>query len=311
MNQINATIRKKILKNKKINTKKTSDYFWGYLMSMPTVIGLIILNIIPFIYTIYLSFTESDGLSSPEWIGLENFKRLVVNSEVWHSVLNTFYFTLLFVPLGVFLSLVTAALINSKIKGASIYKTIYFLPMVVAPAAVALVWRWILNTEYGILNYVLSFLGIEKIPWLVDASWTIPSIAIVSIWTTIGYNLIILLAGLKGIPETYYEAASIDGANAIKKFRYITVPLVSPTLFFVLITTLMAALKQFDLIYIMIGEGNPAIEKSQTILFLFYKYAYTINEKGYASAIVLLAFFIIMIFTAFQFWFQKKWVHYE
>lgn len=295
----------------RLSKRKRSDYFWGYIMVFPTIIGLIILNIIPFFYSFYLSFTESDGFGAPQWIGMDNYVNMIQDLTVWRSVANTLYFTALVVPIGVLLSLVTAALINSKIKGADFYKTIYFLPMVVAPAAVAMVWRWILNSEYGILNYALSLIGIDKIKWLSSSQFAIPSIALVSIWSTIGYNLIILLAGLKNIPETYYEAAEIDGASAVRKFFNITIPLVSPTLFFVMITTLMGALKQFDLLYIMIGETSPAMAKSQTILFLFYKYAYIINEKGYASSIVILAFLIIMLFTALQFILQKKWVHYE
>lgn len=294
-----------------LSKRKRSDYFWGYVMAFPTIIGLIILNIIPFFYSFYLSFTESDGFGAPQWVGMSNYTRMIQDVSVWRSVGNTFYFTLLVVPLGVFLSLVTATLINSKIKGADFYKTIYFLPMVVAPAAVAMVWRWILNSEYGILNYALSFIGIDKIKWLSSSRFAIPSIALVSIWSTVGYNLIILLSGLKNIPDSFYEAADIDGASPIRKFWNITIPLVSPTLFFVMITTLMGALKQFDLLYIMIGATSPAMEKSQTILYLFYKYAYIINEKGYASSIVILAFLIIMLFTALQFILQKKWVHYE
>lgn len=291
--------------------RKASDYFWGYVMSAPTIIGLIILNIIPFIQTVFLSFMESDGLSEPEFVGLENYVRLFANKEVFQAVLNTLYYTILSVPLGAFLSLVFAVFLNSKIKGKGWYRTIFFLPMVVAPAAIAMVWKWIFNSQYGVLNYGLSFIGIDNIGWLIDAKLIIPSLAIVTIWSTLGYNLIIILAGLQNIPKTYYEAADIDGAGPVKKFFNITVPLVSPMIFFVLITSLMGAIKQFDYFYIMLDEANPAIAKSQTLLYLFYKHAFTINEKGYASAIVLLAFIIIMLITAFQFWFQKKWVHYE
>ncbi|WP_105614395.1 carbohydrate ABC transporter permease [Vallitalea okinawensis] len=296
---------------KSVNKQKASNYFWGYVMSAPSIIGLMILNIIPFFYTIYLSFTESDGLSAPTFVGVENFTRLASDSEVWLSVMNTLYYTVLSVPLGVFLSLLFAVFLNNKIKGVSIYRTIYFLPMVVAPAAIAMVWKWILNSQYGILNFLLSKLGIDNIGWLINSKMIIPSLAMVTIWSTLGYNLILILAGLKNIPETYYEAADIDGANGVRKFFHITIPLVSPMLFFVLITSLMAALKQFDYYYIMLDPSNPAIDKTQTILYLFYEYAFTINEKGYASAIVLLAFVIIMVFTALQFWMQKKWVHYE
>lgn len=288
-----------------------NKYMWGFIMIAPTVIGLIILNIYPFFQTIYLSFNVSQGLGGYEWVGTENYISLMKDGEVWRAVLNTLYYTFLSVPASIFLSLVIAVLINSDIRGTSAFRTIYFLPMVVAPAAVAMVWRWLFNKEMGIINFLLSFLGIDKIGWLTDPRFMILSVAIVGIWGSIGYNLIIFSAGLKGIPKTYYEAADIDGANPIKKFLHITMPLISPTLFFVLITSLMNALKQFDTIYVMLGMDNPLLEKGQTILYLFYKYAFIIREKGYASAIVMLAFMIIAIFTGVQFWYQKKWVHYE
>ncbi len=295
----------------KLSKKKYGDLFWGYLMIAPAIIGLIILNIYPFIYTTYLSFTESDGFGSPEWIGIENYARLAQDPAMLRAMFNTFYFAAMAVPVSVFLSLVIANLINMKIKGSYIYKSIYFLPTVIAPAAVAMIWCWMFNGEYGIINYFLSLLHIDPVNWLTNPKYTLPSIAIVSIWSSIGYNLIIVISGLRNISDSYYEAAEIDGASGITQFFKITIPLVSPTLFFVSVTSLMAALKEFDLLYIMIGEASSAIEKSQTMLFLFYKYAYVINEKGYASSIVIAAFGVIMIFTTIQFILQKKWVHYE
>lgn len=295
----------------KLKRNIIDNHKWAYLMIAPTIIGLFILNILPFLYTLYLSFTSSDGFGIPKFVGIDNYTRLVTDPSVWQSVLNTLYFALLYVPLGVFLPLIFAELMNSKIRGKQIYKMIYFLPMTVAPAAIAMVWRWMFNTDYGIINYILSIFGVNPIQWLINSRYTLLSVAIVSIWSILGYNLIILLAGLQGIPKTYYEAAEIDGASPRAKFFHITVPMVSPILFFVTITTTMGALKQFDLIYVMLGETNPAMAKSQTILFLFYKYAYIINEKGYASSIVLIAFAIIMLFTMIQFIAQKKWVHYD
>lgn len=294
-----------------MNPQKKSNIFWGYLMSAPTVIGLIILNIIPFFFTIYLSFSESDGLSSPVFVGLSNFTRMFQSKDVLLAVWNTLYYTLLSVPLGIFLSLIFAVFLNTKIKGKGLYRTIFFLPMVVAPAAIAMVWKWVLNSNFGILNYLLSLIGLDKIGWLIDSNWVLPSLALVTIWSTLGYNLIILLAGLQNIPTTYYEAADIDGAGPIRKFINITVPLVSPMLFFTMVTQLMAAVKQFDYFYIMLDVDNPVIDKCHTLLYLFYEYAFIINEKGYASAIVLLAFAIIMSITACQFWLQNKWVHYD
>ncbi len=294
-----------------LSRKRRSDLFWGYVMVAPSIIGLIILNIYPFFYTLYLSFTESDGFGTPKWIGMENYVRLLEDPAMTRSIINTLYYTVLAVPLSVFLSLIIANLINTKIKGSHFYKAIYFLPTVIAPAAVAMIWSWMFNGEYGIINYILSIFGIDQVSWLTNSKFTLPSLAIVTIWSSLGYNLIILISGLRSISATYYEAAEIDGASGFVQFFKITIPLVSPTLFFVTVTSLMTALKQFDLLYIMVGETSSAMEKSQTMLYLFYKYAYIINEKGYASSIVLVAFAVIMLFTAIQFRLQKKWVHYE
>lgn len=296
---------------KLLSRTKRSNYFWAYIMIAPAILGLILLNIYPFIYSIYLSFTSSDGFGSPVWIGTENYVELFSDTVMVRSVVNTLYYTLLSVPLSVIFSLVVANLINSKIKGSQFYKSIYFLPTVIAPAAVAMIWSWMFNSEYGLINYLLSLLNVERVRWLTDSRFTLPSLAIVTIWSSLGYNLIILLAGLKNISNTYYEAAEIDGVNGFTKFFKITIPLVSPTLFFVTVTSLMTALKQFDLLYIMIGETSSAMAKSQTMLYLFYKYAYIINQKGYASAIVIVAFLIIMVFTSMQFILQRRWVHYD
>jgi multiple sugar transport system permease protein len=275
------------------------------------MIGLFVLNIWPVFKTMYLSFTTTEGFNNTRWVGNANYVKLIGDTAVWQSTWNTILFTLIVVPVGVFLSLVVAALLNSKIKGKGIYRTIYFLPMVVAPAAVALLWKWLFNADYGLINYTLSVFGINGIQWLTDPKYALLSVCIVGIWSTLGYNMVILLAGLQNIPGTYYEAADIDGAGAVQKFFFITVPMVSPTLFFVVITQIMAALKQFDLVYMMADETNPALESVRTILYLFYENAFVVNDKGYASAIVVLAFLIIMVVTAIQFWLQKKWVHYE
>lgn len=291
--------------------RSKSDIMWGFLMIAPAIIGLIVLNIIPFFNSIFMSFMEHDGLSEPIFIGLDNYERMIKSKEVFGSIGNTLWYAFLSVPGGVFLGLVVAVLLNGKIKGKGLFRTIFFSPMVVAPAAVAMIWRWLFNTDFGILNYILSMVGIDKIKWLTIPEMVIPSLAIVTIWSTMGHNLIILLAGLQGIPDYYYEAASIDGAGPFKKFFSITIPLVSPMLFFVLVTSTMSAIKQFDLFYVMLGASSPVASKTQTLLYLFYNYAFRMNERGYASVIVIMAFVILLLITAFQFWYQKKWVHYE
>lgn len=280
-------------------------------MVAPVIIGLIVLNIYPFIDSIIMSLYKSQGLGPAKFVGLQNYVKMFKDKQIWQSTWNSFYFVILTVPVGVFIALLLAVLLNSKIKGRDAYRCIYFLPMVVAPAAVAMVWRWIFNAEVGILNQMISIFGIKGPNWLSDPNLAIVSIAIIAIWSAVGYDLVMILAGLQSISASYYEAAEIDGANAVQRFFHITVPLISPTLFFVVLMRTMNSLKQFDTVYLLIKQTNPAFKKSFTLMVLFYREAFEKFNKGYASAIVMWSFVIIMIFTLFQFVAEKKLVNYD
>lgn len=280
---------------------------WAYVMIAPTIIGLMILNIWPIVNTFYMSVMKTGDFGKMTFIGLDNYTRMFADEYFWQATANTFVYTLGVVPLGVLLSLVVAVLLNSKIKGLSLYRTIFFLPVVSTPAAVAMVWRWLYNSDFGLINQTFGL----DIRWLTDPKFALTSIIIVGIWSTLGYNMILLLAGLQEIPNSYYEAADIDGAGPIRKFFTITVPLVSPTLFFVVILTLIGALQVFDYIYMMIDVVNPALDKTQSLVYLFYKHAFLMNEKGYASAIIVFLFAIILLVTLVQLRLQKRWVHYD
>ena len=280
-------------------------------MVAPVIIGLIVLNIYPFIDSIIMSLYKSQGLGPAKFVGLQNYVKMFKDKQIWQSTWNSFYFVILTVPVGVFIALLLAVLLNSKIKGRDAYRCIYFLPMVVAPAAVAMVWRWIFNAEVGILNQMISIFGIKGPNWLSDPNLAIVSIAIIAIWSAVGYDLVMILAGLQSISASYYEAAEIDGANAVQRFFNITVPLISPTLFFVVLMRTMNSLKQFDTVYLLIKQTNPAFKKTFTLMVLFYREAFEKFNKGYASAIVMWSFVIIMIFTVFQFVAEKKLVNYD
>ncbi|MBE6072664.1 MAG: sugar ABC transporter permease [Clostridium butyricum] len=295
---------------RKINKKKLNEWGWAYFMVAPTVIGLLILNIIPVIDTLILSFQRAGSFGKNTWIGLENYQKLFTDTEVIQAMMNTFKYSIIVVPFTVIISLVVAVLLNQKIKGVSFYRTIYFLPMVAAPAAIAMVWRWLYNSEYGLINYLISLVGIKGPNWLTDPNLTIISIAIVGIWSSVGYNMVLLLAGLQEIPKDYYEAASIDGASPLKKFFNITLPLVSPTMFFVVVTSIISAFQVFDTIFMMIDRNSPVVTDTQSLVYLFYKHSFVLNDKGYGSAIVMLLLFIIMLVTAVQLYGQKKWVNY-
>ena len=292
--------------------KKTSKlaldgYVWGYLMVAPTIIGLIVLNIVPFFQTIYMSFSKSKAFGAYQFCGLENYIEMFKSPEFWKATWNSIYFCILTVPIGVFLALLVAVLLNAKIKGKTAFRAIYFLPMVVAPAAVAMVWKWIFNTEYGILN---SLLG-KNIRWLTDPKIVLITCAIVAIWSAIGYDAVLLLSGIQNISRTLYEAADLDGASKVQQFFRITLPMVSPTLFVVLIMRLMSSLKVYDLIYMMVEQSNPALTSAQSLMYLFYRESFVAGNKGYASAIVIWTVLLIGIVTVFQFIGQKKWVNYE
>ena len=293
---------------KKGTSRERNEFMWGWLFILPTMFGLIILNIIPIFQTIWQSFFKTGDFGKGNiFIGAENYIRLFGDTEVWQSVLNTFKYAIVEVPFSIAISLVLAVLLNRKMKGVSTYRTIFFLPMVAAPAAVAMVWRWLFNTEFGLLNHVFG----GNVQWISDPKIAVFSIAVIGIWSIIGYNMVLFLAGLQEIPRDYYEAADIDGANGIEQFFNITVPLLSPTIFFVSITRIIGGLQVFDLIFMVMDKNNPALYKTQSIVYLFYQNSFVENNKGYGSTIVVLLIAIIMVITVFQMIAKKKWVYYN
>lgn len=293
---------------KKGTSQERNEFVWGWIFILPTMVGLIVLNIYPIFKTIYESFFKTGDFGRGNiFIGVENYAKLFGDAEVWQALINTFKYAIVEVPFSIVISLVLAVLLNRKMKGRAVYRTIFFLPMVAAPAAIAMVWRWLFNAEFGLLNHIFG----TKINWVSNPSIAIFSIAIIGIWSIIGYNMVLFISGLQEIPGDYYEAASIDGATGIKQFWHITCPLLSPTIFFVMITRVIGGLQVFDLIYMVIDKNNPALYKTQSLVYLFYQNSFVENNKGYGSTIVVLLLAIIMIITVFQMWGQKKWVHYS
>ncbi|HHB0781632.1 TPA: carbohydrate ABC transporter permease [Enterococcus faecium] len=298
------------MKNRIFGKYRKDQVIWGYIFIFPTALGLILLNIWPAIQTAILSFQKTVGFGDTEWVGLRNYQKMFADGEVFQSLLNTLIYALVSIPSIVVLSLLVAVLMNRKVKGLSIYRTIYFLPVVAAPSAVAMIWRWMFNNDYGLINNMLAKIGLDGPAWLTDPSIAIYSIIIVGVWSAIGYNMVLLLAGLQEIPKDYYEAAEIDGASPIQQFFNITLPLVTPTLFFVVVTTVINAFQVFDVIFMMITPNSTAMFKSQSLTYLFYKHSFILNDKGYGSAIVMFLLVIILIITAIQMKLQKKWVNY-
>lgn len=287
----------------------TQTFLWGWALILPTVVGLIVLNIIPLITTIYQSLHKTGDFGRGYvFIGLKNYDKLFSDVAVRQSIVNTFKYTIAQVPFSVFIALVLAVMLNrEKMRGRSVYRVIFFLPMVVAPAAIAMIWRWLLNTEFGLINNALNI----KVGWLTDPKIGVYSVAIIGIWSDIGYNMILFLAGLQEVPRDYYEAAELDGANAIQKFTAVTVPLISPVLFFVIVTRMIAAMQVFDTIFMMMERSNPALAKTQSLVYRFYQASFVVKDLGYGSAIVIVLLLFILAITAAQLLAQKRWVHYN
>lgn len=284
---------------------------WGYLLIAPMALGLAVFYLWPIVQTVYLSFTESGVFGGHTWVGTANFTELLGDEEVLGALGNTLLYAVL-VLAGVPLSIVVAALLNVPgLRGLSVYRTLYFLPVVTMPAAVGLTWRYLFNGDFGVINYLLGKVGIDGPYWVGDPDFAIYAIAIVGIWSTIGYNAVLFLAGLQGIPRPYYEAASIDGAGRLRQFFRITLPLLTPTTFFVVVITMINALQVFDLVYLMVDLKSPALSGSRTIVYLFFEKGFVHNQRGLAAAIAVLLLGLILVLTAIQFRLQKKWVHYE
>ena len=298
----------KTTKSQARTKRERSEFLWGWLFILPTTIGLIVLNIIPIFQTIYQSFFKTGDFGKGNiFIGLQNYQKVFADKEIWQALINTFKYAIVEVPFSIAIALVLAVLLNRKMKGRSVYRTIIFLPMVAAPAAVAMVWRWLFNSDYGLINNVFHV----HVNWVSDPKIAVFSVAIIGVWSIIGYNMVLFLSGLQEIPRDYYEAASIDGATGVKQFFHITIPLLSPTIFFVMVTRVIGAMQVFDLIFMVMDKNNPALYKTQSLVYLFYQNSFVQNNKGYGSTIVVLLLVVIMIMTVFQNIAQKKWVHYN
>jgi multiple sugar transport system permease protein len=308
------SVSKKNKQTPVLNRKKSrifsNEALLAYLFISPFIIGIGIFYIIPAIASFFLSFTIWDGLSTPVFNGVQNFVAMSQDQMFKRSIINTFVFTILAVPASIVLATLIAVLLNQKIKGMVIYRTLFFIPVVTMPVAVGMVWRWLYNSEFGLINYSLSLLSLPQIGWLFDERFALISIVLASIWMTVGNSTVILLAGLQGISTTYYEAAVMDGANEIKKFFFITIPLLTPSLFFVLVMSMITSLQVFDLVYMMMGENIALLGPTRTIVYSMWEQGFKYFNMGYASAQALLLFLIILILTIVQMYLQKKWVHY-
>jgi len=286
-----------------------NEHLVGYLFVAPLLLGLLIFTYGPVLAAFFLSFTKGDYISTPKWIGLGNYQALLQEDLFWTSMRNTFYYVIGVVPVGLLLSLLLALAMNQKLRGIVFFRSIFFLPTITSSVAISLMWLWIYNPEFGALNFLLKQIGIKGPTWLSSSTWAMPAIIIMSIWRGLGYNMLIYLAGLQGIPDVYYEAAEIDGAGGWAKFRNITLPLLTPTTFMLLILSLIGAFQVFEYTYVMTG-GGP-VYATLTIVLHIYNNAFRSFKMGYASALAYVLFAILLLLTLIQLRLQKRWVHYE
>ena len=288
------------------------ETFWAFLFLSPWIVGFLVLTAGPMVASLLLSLTKYDALSPPRFIGLDNYATLFGDSALHKSLWNTFYYAVLHVPLAILLALGLALVLDRVGRGASFFRTVFYLPSITPAVATGILWLWLLNPQFGIVNRALAVFGIEGPGWTTDPDWVKPGIVIMSLWG-LGNTVVIYFAALRNVPVHLYEAARIDGANAWQQFRNVTLPMISGTLFFTLIVGTIASLQIFAEVYTMFfGEQRTTVgEDARFYIIYLFEQAFRFFRMGYASAMAWLLFGIILIITVVQLRLSKRWVYYE
>ncbi len=289
---------------------KRNEAIWAYILILPAVIGISIFAIIPVVSSFVYSTLDWFGFREPQFIGLQNFKELYSDPIFYQSLFNTLRIAFIVVPISILISCVIASLLNQKIRGITVYRILFYLPVVTMPAAIAVVFKNFFSTDFGWANGFLKAIGLNGVSWLgnPDISWIV--LCFIVIWTMIGFQILILLAAMQNIPKSLYEASTMDGAGTIRKFFNVTLPMVSPSIFFLAITGFVSAFQLFDIIFLMINKGT-GIDSTRTLIFYFYDTAFNNSDRGYGSAIIVTVFFILTIISFINFKLQKKVVTYD
>ncbi|TME84028.1 MAG: sugar ABC transporter permease [Chloroflexi bacterium] len=283
---------------------------WALLFLAPTIIGLAILSAGPILATLAISFTKWDLLRAPQLVGFDNFVALASDDRFLKALRNTAFYTVVSVPLGMVIALLIALALNQTIRGIAWIRTAYFLPVVTSTVAISLVWSWIYSPDSGPLNAVLGFIGLPPQKWITDPFWAMPSIVAMSVWQGLGTTVIIFLAGLQAIPQEYLDAASVDGAGAWARFRNVTLPLLTPSIFFTGILALIDSFQVFDQIYVLARPGRPS-DATVTLVYTIYENGFQNFKMGYAAAAAWILFLIVAVLTIVYFRLQNRWVHYQ
>jgi multiple sugar transport system permease protein len=283
----------------------------GYLYISPWFIGFLFLTLGPMLASLYLSFTQYSMTSAPLFIGLQNYVKAFTQDKLfWTSVWNTMYYVVISVPLSICISLFLALLLDQGLRATRVFRTLFFLPSITPIVASVLLWKWIFQPDFGILNYLLHLVGITGPMWLASPEWVKPSLIVIALWSAVGGSqMIIFLAGMQSISADLYEAAAIDGTSRGQRFRFITLPLLTPSIFFNLILAIIAAFRTFTLAYIA-TEGGPAYSSLFYVLYLFFN-AFKFVNMGYAAALAWVLFVVVLALTAVQFQASRRWVYYE
>jgi multiple sugar transport system permease protein len=281
---------------------------WGYIFIAPWLIGFVIFALGPIVASFLLSFTRYELITPPEWIGLGNYKTMLTGDSLfWTSLYNTIYYTVFSVPLSLIVAFMLALLLNRNLPGIGIYRTLFYLPVVSSGVAISLLWIWLFNPQFGLINYLLGLVGLPGPGWLVDSAWAKPALILMSLWS-VGGTTVVFLAGLQGVPRTLYEAAALDGANRWRQFRHITVPMMSPVIFFNLIIGMIGSFQVFTQAYVM-TSGGP---QNSTLFFVYhlFKQGFGLFRMGYAAAMAWVLFLIILVLTLVQMTLARRWVYY-
>lgn len=287
-----------------VGARRFSQIGWLGLFLLPGLIGLVVVTIAPLIASLVLTLFQWDLLTPPQFVGLDNFVRLSQDATFWNALRHTIGFIAGYLPLVVVLSLGMALALNAPLRGIAFIRTAFFLPVVSSWVAVALLWSWLFNPKFGLINYALSLIGIAGPGWLFDPKWAMPAIILTSVWKDLGFVMVLFLAGLQTIPKDYYEAAALDGASNVRQFTTITLPLLAPTTFFVTIISLINSFQVFDQVWVM-TEGGPA-GATTVLVEQVVKNAFSYGKMGYASAMSWVLFAIVFVVTLVQFRWQRK-----
>jgi len=280
----------------------------AFLFLVPTILGLVIFRLIPIFWAFALSFYKWKIFNTATFVGLQNYLHVFSSKITLDVFANTAIFTLIYVPGSMALALALAVLLNNSFRSSAFFRVSFFMPFITSTVAITLAWRWIFSTKFGLLNNFLLSLGMTSPPaWLADPFWALPSVAIVSIWKDVGFYMILLLAGLQTIDPVLYQAARVDGAGPFARFRKVTVPLLTRSLFFVLIIALVKSTQTFDITYALTGGGPRG--SSTTLAFYVYQKAFFDFEVGYAAALYYIMCLVLALLTLVHFYFRKRWVH--